>query len=105
MMEKRNKHFGPAHFKIDKCRKCDLFWLDYGELAKLQLIYEYSDQGMERMRMKERLANMTEQQKQELDERIASLPEWSIFSDTFASLFESIDGHDPFIDQTELFDE
>lgn len=76
-MEKRSKKIGNSRFSIDRCTKCELMWLDAGELAKLQIIHEYSVKGREQQAFRERLENMTPEEKKELDDRIASLP-WTI---------------------------
>lgn len=74
-MKKRKKKLGETEFMIDECAKCRSLWLDAGELAKLQLIYEMSDKGMEAKRFQDRLRNMSPADKAEFEERIASLPE------------------------------
>ena len=82
-MEKRRKQFAPSWFLIDECRKCKFTWLDAGELAKLQLTYEYSEQGLERKRIQERLRSMTAEEKRELQQRIDSLPDSNLFDNGF----------------------
>ncbi len=84
-MEKRSKPFGPTEFHIDLCRRCDLYWLDVGELAKLQLIYEYSEQGRESERIRQRLENMTPEEKAEFEKRIAALPNPSFVEELMTS--------------------
>ena len=74
-MEKRVKQLGSCKFSIDRCNKCKLIWLDAGELAKLQVIYEYSEKGEEAKRFRDRLKNMSPEEKHEYEERIANLPE------------------------------
>ena len=73
-MRRQRKVVGPQHYYIDDCSKCGQLWFDAGELAKLQLQYESSEQGLEMFRFRERLANMTEQERAELEARIANLP-------------------------------
>ena len=63
-----------SSFYIDHCRRCELIWFDAGELAKMQLEYEFSEQGMEAERFQERHRNMTEEEKQLFAERLANLP-------------------------------
>lgn len=87
-MEKRCKEFGPSKFHVDRCRKCDLYWLDGGELAKVQLIFEYSDIGVERESLKQRLANMSSAEKKELEDRIAKLPQRSFLEELVLSYSE-----------------
>lgn len=74
-MEKRRKKIGPWDFAIDRCNKCQLIWLDAGELAKMQVIFEFSEKGEEAERFRQRLKNMTPAEKAEYEERIANLPE------------------------------
>lgn len=73
-MTKRRQVIGVQRFYIDECKKCDYVWLDAGELAKIQLHYEESEQGKEMLRFHDRLADMSPQERAELDERIAKLP-------------------------------
>ncbi|RMF40625.1 MAG: hypothetical protein D6753_11345 [Planctomycetota bacterium] len=82
-MRKERHHLGPSEFWIDVCTKCELVWLDPGELAKLQLAFELSEQGAERAQLRQRLANMTPEEQQELQERIAQLPESPLFRNWF----------------------
>jgi Zn-finger nucleic acid-binding protein len=77
-MDKRKKKVGPWEFAVDRCQKCRYVWLDAGELAKMQIIFEFSDQGEEAERFKQRLTNMSPEDKAALDERIANLPEENI---------------------------
>lgn len=77
-MEKRKKQMGSVHFFIDRCGDCDHLWLDKGELAKMQVIYEYSEKGEEAERFRQRLANMSAEDKAAMEQRIASLPEEQI---------------------------
>ena len=73
-MEKRTKRMGTLQFLIDQCRDCEHLWLDKGELAKLQVIYQYSEKGEEAERFRQRLATMSSQEKADfsidLDARI-----------------------------------
>ena len=65
---------GTLQFLIDQCRDCEHLWLDKGELAKLQVIYQYSEKGEEAERFRQRLATMSSQEKADfsidLDARI-----------------------------------
>jgi len=87
-MQRRQKNSGAASFAIDYCQRCDLFWLDAGELAKLQLLFEASESGAERQRLKERLENMTPEQRDELERRIADLPEETFVGGMIRSYLE-----------------
>lgn len=57
-----------------------MIWLDSGELAKMQLVYEYSEQGEEIDRFRNRLKNMSPERKRDLEERIANLAEDRLFT-------------------------
>ena len=80
-MEKKTRKIGSSQFSIDRCNKCRLFWLDSGELAKLQVIYEFSPRGEEMFRFQDRLKNMTPQEKLDYEERMAKLPRENIAAD------------------------
>lgn len=77
-MEKQRKRIGTLKFFIDHCRACEHIWLDKGELAKLQVAFEYSEKGEEAERFRRRLANMSAEEKAAFDKRIANLPEENI---------------------------
>lgn len=62
-------------FRIDECRNCDLVWLDGGELAEIQFAFGTKEQTAEVNRMRERLATMSEAEKNEYEARIANLIE------------------------------
>ncbi len=85
-MEKRKKKIGPWDFFIDRCNRCKLTWLDAGELAKWQVIYQFSEKGEEAERFRQRLENMTPAEKAEYEERIANLPEENVSLEIFAAL-------------------
>lgn len=93
-MEKRKKPFGPSEFWIDRCLKCKMVWLDFGELAKIQLIYEFSDQGMEQQQMQDRLQQMSDEDRKALEERIAKLPQHRWFD----GFFDYPDRNESFLD-------
>ena len=73
-MTRRKESVGKQRFFVDECTKCECVWFDAGELAKIQLHYEESEQGTEMLRFHERLTNMTQEERAELDERISKLP-------------------------------
>ncbi len=50
---------GGEPFFIDVCQKCRMVWFNGGELAKLQLDYEMSDQAIEELDHQLRLAQRT----------------------------------------------
>lgn len=64
---------GGLSFHVDECRNCKFVWLDGGELAEIQLDYENNAQTSELNKMRERLATMTRQEREEYEARIASL--------------------------------
>ncbi len=64
---------GGLSFHVDECRNCKFVWLDGGELAEIQLDYENNAQTSELNRMRERIATMTRQEREEYEARIASL--------------------------------
>ncbi|GIW99218.1 MAG: hypothetical protein KatS3mg111_2551 [Pirellulaceae bacterium] len=78
-MRKERRRMGPTEFWVDVCPRCDLIWLDVGELAMLQLAFELSEQGAERLQIRERLQKMSPVQREELQRRIDSLPEYDAF--------------------------
>lgn len=51
---------GTERYHTDECRKCDLVWFDAGELAKLQLHYEESEQGNEMLKFQKKLSGQDE---------------------------------------------
>ncbi len=85
-MRKERRRLGPSEFWIDVCTKCEWIWLDPGELAKLQLAFELSEQGAEREQMRQRLANMTPEEREELQQRIDRLPESPVFRNVLGGI-------------------
>lgn len=75
-MEHRFQKIGASNFRIENCPRCLWIWLDDGELAKLQILYETSDAGKQSEASRKRFQNMTDQEKKELDDRIAKLPNY-----------------------------
>ena len=80
-MDKQKKKIGSLSFFIDHCGDCEHIWLDKGELAKLQVAFEYSEKGEEAERFRQRLANMSAADKAAFDQRVANLPEVNIPSE------------------------
>lgn len=75
-MQKRTVKLGDQDgFITDTCKKCELVWLDEGEIAKVQIAFEFSVVGQQQHRFQDRLKNMTPEEKQIYEDRIASLPE------------------------------
>lgn len=66
---------GDEPFFIDVCRKCHMVWFNGGELAKLQLEYELSDQANEELEHQLRVAQRTDEEQQEFEEDLARLPQ------------------------------
>jgi len=54
------------NFHVDECGNCDRVWFDGGELALLQLAFEIKPQRKELNRMRERIQNMTDEERAEL---------------------------------------
>ncbi len=77
-MEKREKKIGSLRFFVDRCLDCQHIWLDKGELAKLQVAFEYSEKGEEAERFRQRLENMSEEEKAAFERRIGNLREDSV---------------------------
>ena len=71
-MDKQEVNAGRT-FQKDSCRNCDAVWLDGGELAEIQLAYESNEQTQEIQQMRERLENMTAQEKADYEANIAAL--------------------------------
>ena len=74
-MVKVTKNLGDNSFLVDRCDKCKLLWFDAGEIAKWQLAYESSEQGLEAKRFRDRLRNMKPEEREAYEKRIAELPE------------------------------
>lgn len=72
-MTKQRRKVGPQTYYVDQCSSCSETWFDGGELAKMQLQYEGSEKGAEMFRFQKRLATMTDEERAELDARIARL--------------------------------
>ena len=54
IMDKQTIKRGTASLHFDLCSACDLYWLDGGELALAQLLYETSPQGREARALQQR---------------------------------------------------
>ena len=65
----------PAELYIDTCRECRYVWLDGGELGRLQLTHEMTEQAQEIRRFRERHKTMTPEERAELERNIESLPD------------------------------
>ena len=86
-MSKKKESVGSERYWLDECLKCDWAWFDAGELAKLQLHYESSEQALELFRFQDRLESMTEDERKEYEARIAALPDPKLFDrDDFAQI-------------------
>ncbi len=64
----------PLSFHLDTCRACQLTWFDAGELACVQIGHLATPKGREAARFQQRHLNMTPEEKQEFEERLAQLP-------------------------------
>jgi len=65
----------PVFLHVDRCKPCDLVWLDGGELARIQLGHEMTPQSRDAAEMQRRLKEMDPQRRQEFEENLAKLPE------------------------------
>lgn len=80
-------------FNIDFCLSCELFWLDGGELAKIQLNYEMSPKGQENKKTYVNYSKLDNKEKKEFIRTIAeSIPDQSemIAKSTLSSAFDVI---------------
>lgn len=73
-MQKKKIEMGSQPFLIDTCERCHLIWLDNGELAKMQAVYEFSSQGKQSQSLRQRHASMTDEEKAQLEKNISRLP-------------------------------
>lgn len=60
-------------FHVDECNNCERAWFDRGELACLQLAFENKPKTVELNQMRERIKNMTAEERAEYENRIANL--------------------------------
>jgi Zn-finger nucleic acid-binding protein len=70
MNKSPDKEFG---FLLDECERCELTWFDPRELALLQLVYESTPQRVEINAFRERLRNMTPEERAEYEKRVSEL--------------------------------
>ena len=75
---------GRGSFRIDKCRDCELVWFDSGELAGIQREYEATQPAQDAARFRNRLWQLTPEERRELEQNLARLPEGDA---TLASAF------------------
>lgn len=59
IMKKKVLTRGAAELHLDYCPPCDLYWLDGGELALVQLLYETSAKGQEARALQRRALQAT----------------------------------------------
>ena len=64
------KHLG---IHVDDCNQCGMTWFDPGELAEVQLAFEARAQTSELNGFRDRLENMTDEERSEYEQRIARL--------------------------------
>ena len=76
-MAKRPLTRGAATFYMDYCRACDLVWLDGGELALAQLVYETSSAGREARALQQRAqeAQLSPERMARFEQALARMPE------------------------------
>ena len=72
-MWKHKRKLGSQYFYMDTCKKCDVFWLDKGEIAKVQIAYQQSVSGMEANQFQERWRNLSDESRAEINQRISEL--------------------------------
>ena len=58
---------------VDDCNQCGMTWFDPGELAEVQLAFEARAQTSELNGFRDRLKNMTDEERSEYEQRIARL--------------------------------
>ena len=77
LMDKRPLASRFAQLTLDVCRGCDGVWLDGGELALAQLVYEASTRGRESQEFQRRMAALAADpaRRQRFEEALARLPE------------------------------
>ncbi|MDA7977565.1 MAG: zf-TFIIB domain-containing protein [Pirellulales bacterium] len=92
-MQKMNKA-RPVPFQIDFCRKCDMLWLDGGELALLQLSYESSAQAEESREMRRRWEEMSDERKQEYRDNLRRLPKPSFQRGVWGEVLDALHDSD-----------
>jgi len=82
----------PVSLHVDTCRPCEFVWLDGGELARLQLGHEISDQAQEAAEFQRRLRAMTPEARAEFERNLKNLKaeDWSIGSVLVEAFFESL---------------
>lgn len=64
----------PADFYYDECGACQHHWYDGGELARLKLSYQISEQGKEAGELQRRLRELSPQRQAALRENLQALP-------------------------------
>ena len=76
-MAKRPLTRGAATFYMDYCQACDLVWLDGGELALAQLVYETSSAGREARALQQRAleAQLSPERMARFEQALARLPD------------------------------
>lgn len=77
IMEKKILTRGAAVLHLDYCPPCDLYWLDGGELALVQLLFETSAKGQEARELQRRAlaASLSPERQARFQEALARLPD------------------------------
>lgn len=65
----------PADFYYDECGACRHIWFDGGELARLKLSYQISEQGKEAGELQRRQRETTPERRAQLQSKLRSLPD------------------------------
>ena len=76
-MDKQTVTRGSAALHFDFCSGCDMYWLDGGELALAQLLYETSPQGREARALQQRTqeAHLSPERQARFEAAMARLPD------------------------------
>lgn len=76
-MDKRPISSRYSTMTYDNCRTCRSVWLDAGELAVLQLVYEATNRGTESLEFQKRMEELEQspERKAQFEEAMSRLPE------------------------------
>jgi len=73
-MKKQRVSAGDESFHVDLCEACDVVWFEGGELARMQLQYESTAQGVETLARQQRAAGLDTDDDDEFERNLAALP-------------------------------
>ena len=78
-------------FQLDLCDHCRFIWFDGGELALWQLAHENTEQGREAAEFQRRHREMTDEQREALQQNLDRLPESpTVLHTLFAGVLEGM---------------